>query len=57
MLIGYRIIFLNIYYTIHEKGAKTGKSKRVLKASHVFLFEKFQLSASQNKLNIVVEAL
>ena len=39
-----------------KNGAETGKSKRVLKASLVFLFEKFQLSASQNNLNIVVEA-
>ena len=39
-----------------KNGAKTGKSKRVLKASHVFLFEKFQLFASQNNLNIVLEA-
>ena len=39
-----------------SNGAKTGKSKRVLKASHFFLLEKFQLFASQNNLNIVVEA-
>jgi len=31
------------------------RSKRVLKASHVFLFEKSQLSASLNNLNIVVD--
>ena len=40
-----------------KKGAKTGKSQRVLKALIVLIFEKFQLSASQNNLNFVVRAL
>ena len=40
-----------------KKGAKTGKSQRVLKALIVLIFEKFQLSASQNNLNFVVGAL
>ena len=40
-----------------KKGAKTGKSQRVLKALIVLIFEKFQLSASQNNLNFIVGAL
>ena len=39
-----------------KKGAKTGKSQRVLKALIVLIFEKFQLSASQNNLKFVVGA-
>ena len=56
LLIGHRIISLNFYYTNFEKGSKTGKSKRVLKASFVILFEKIHVSASQNNLNFVVGA-
>jgi len=47
---------LNIYYTNFEKETKTGKSKRVLKASDVILFEKIHVSASQNSLNFIVGA-
>ena len=36
----------DFFYTNFEKGAKTGKSQRVLKALIALIFEKFQLSAS-----------
>ena len=48
---------MSFYYTNFKKGAKTGKSKRVLKASDVIFFEKINVFASQNNLNFVVGAL
>ena len=41
----------------YEKWCKTAKSNRVLEASFFNIFEKLQLSTSQNNMNFVVGAL